>query len=1339
MLSVPAFTGATAEDNVLELLGDCKVDRVLTFPKPCTIRTKRGLDAKKVLFASPDVHCLVGSAAVKAFNVTFDGKVGGEVVGNAAWGLTTNGGSLTLGDGVTVCNFRPVGSKINSNFCGAVVISAQTATLNILEGAKICDISGNGAAVTVCNGTTAVVNMSGGEITRCSSNTGNRGGGAIDMDSGTLNLSGGSIRGNTASCGAGGICVVNDGRDGYVRVSGKPVVRDNVLLVRGKTATVANVGLTDGRHGAGHFVLAGDLTAGAHVGCSHSVGAGKAFGAADGNCAGAEFIHADGNDTLAGQRAGQELRWVRSGKVDISGCRVSVETLACTGRVQSPRLTVEESAVGGATLEKDVDYSISGDTSAQKAGAYYLTLTGRGDYVGTKVVGWRIVEAGRNGGDSDPIAPPLVGNTLRFLDAARRMNVVADRDYAVDGIVFGESTRTKISGGHAITVNAGNLKLLDQYKRIFLGDCELTLSGAGTRLTVNPNTSARQSAGLRLTAEDGAKFENRNSDFGDNGDYLYVARGPGSEVRICLDARPRSVDNYGFEAHSGGLVALTGRYSLEPGGISHAYVAEGGTLDLPAVRIRGGTPSVRIVGSGAIALGAAKLDGGTVTLKLDSSWNGSTAHLTVAGDLSLGANVRYSVDLAGFPNLAQTDRIALARAGGKVSVSAPKTGIDAVGGDGRRIELEADGGVVYLKLTDAPRRQDVWRWTSNARDASPDWRQADGDTLYLPAFTSAWAEDNVIELSGDCRVTDPVVFSGRLTMRSQPDTGVHTVRFAKSAARLVCDGTVVVSNLVFQGDIVWTEPRPSAAGRSVLNPAAAVSDDYAHTAWRVNRGQTLTLGPGTTVRNFLTRCADGGGAVHNAGGVLNILPGAVICDNRGNCDAVVNEGAGGMVNRAGGEFVRNYVTEPVPARGAREDAAPRLKFGVCSDLHLSTAYRGAQFFERALWWWKREGVDAIVIAGDIADCGDVDSCRMATNAITRVFGGNWPKMMVILGNHDKLGDVGVRRDVLRNIFRMGDETDEKAFFTKVKGYSFVGRSWPRDTSFSMAAFLESHAADLKGSKPFVFVQHPHPTGTCHGPYVWGQEAEIAGLDQAADFLKAYPNAVAFSGHSHYQICDERTVWKGDFISVGTGSMANQGTLPGRENSSNGGSVMPAAEACGVCAELVTFYDREMRIQRHEFWTRPEGDPIGDDWWVPFGEAGEWTFERRAADSLPPAFPRGAEVKVRSYTGTLRDKSSGSHKIWEVSFPTAPAHDGRPRAIDYEVTAVVSIFDCEWRSVKRVLSPHYGRTADIDTSATCLFVEDEKLQAGGQFVFFEVRPISPFGKAGESIRSQRFYR
>jgi hypothetical protein len=68
------------------------------------------------------------------------------------------------------------------------------------------------------------------------------------------------------------------------------------------------------------------------------------------------------------------------------------------------------------------------------------------------------------------------------------------------------------------------------------------------------------------------------------------------------------------------------------------------------------------------------------------------------------------------------------------------------------------------------------------------------------------------------------------------------------------------------------------------------------------------------------------------------------------------------------------------------------------------------------------------------------------------------------------------------------------------------------------------------SLPFFYVQHPHLKDTCYGPWAWGHDAGIT-----TKTLSAYPNAIAFSGHSHYSLTDERTIWQGAFTSVGTGS------------------------------------------------------------------------------------------------------------------------------------------------------------------------------------------------------------
>ena len=50
-----------------------------------------------------------------------------------------------------------------------------------------------------------------------------------------------------------------------------------------------------------------------------------------------------------------------------------------------------------------------------------------------------------------------------------------------------------------------------------------------------------------------------------------------------------------------------------------------------------------------------------------------------------------------------------------------------------------------------------------------------------------------------------------------------------------------------------------------------------------------------------------------------------------------------------------------------------------------------------------------------------------------------------------------------------------------------------------------------------------------------------------DTLSAYPNAVAFSGHSHWTLNDERSIWQGAFTAVSVPSLSCTGVMDGYEN------------------------------------------------------------------------------------------------------------------------------------------------------------------------------------------------
>ena len=76
------------------------------------------------------------------------------------------------------------------------------------------------------------------------------------------------------------------------------------------------------------------------------------------------------------------------------------------------------------------------------------------------------------------------------------------------------------------------------------------------------------------------------------------------------------------------------------------------------------------------------------------------------------------------------------------------------------------------------------------------------------------------------------------------------------------------------------------------------------------------------------------------------------------------------------------------APGAYSNGTPKVTFGVVSDVHIRLAASGEGFFKgfdastfvHTLEWFRDQGVDAVMIAGDIADKGLVDELQFVADA-----------------------------------------------------------------------------------------------------------------------------------------------------------------------------------------------------------------------------------------------------------------------------------------------------------------------------------------------------------------------
>lgn len=435
----------------------------------------------------------------------------------------------------------------------------------------------------------------------------------------------------------------------------------------------------------------------------------------------------------------------------------------------------------------------------------------------------------------------------------------------------------------------------------------------------------------------------------------------------------------------------------------------------------------------------------------------------------------------------------------------------------------------------------------------------------------------------------------------------------------------------------------------------------------------------------------------------------------------------------------------------------RMKMGVLSDLHLKEAGDEDSFL-KALAYFRDHGADAVLIAGDIADNGKVAQLQRCADAWYRVFpndrapDGRHVEKLFIYGNHDVWGgwsgdDNKFREDsiycndryakVWEDVFR---EPYSDFWLKTVRGIPVIGAHWTRRDNFDgLADFLKAHAKEIDPSLPMVYTQHAHPKDTCMGPWAWGRDN---GASTRA--LSACPNAVAFSGHSHYTLVDERSVWQGAFTSINTASLryaSNDYSL--RENVGGNGHGYQGEKnvrkhrmpeygsketADGRQGMLVSLWDDHLVIERRDFF---HDASLGDDWVVPLpaSESAPFAFKVHERRRTAPEFAKGAAVSVR----TVAPANEKGFTHIDVTFPAARAVGGC-RVNEYEVSAVLVEDDVEVvQAQRRMMSPDWYKPEKLLVDSVTFTFAAEDLPLKGHYRF-EVRPIECFGHKGGKIES-----
>lgn len=365
----------------------------------------------------------------------------------------------------------------------------------------------------------------------------------------------------------------------------------------------------------------------------------------------------------------------------------------------------------------------------------------------------------------------------------------------------------------------------------------------------------------------------------------------------------------------------------------------------------------------------------------------------------------------------------------------------------------------------------------------------------------------------------------------------------------------------------------------------------------------------------------------------------------------------------------------------------KLRLAVVSDVHIG-GHGGGELekWKRTLARVNAACADAVVVAGDIANYGRVSEMEAFASAWFAEFPSDRRRdgakigRVFTLGNHDveiydrvraECGSEAAvkkacvfhnRGKLWRELF--GEEYSH--FFTKeINGYTFIGSHWRvsgkdrhRFEAVELPDYLRRNAAALGKEKPFFFVQHLHPFGTCHGEDAWWPDS---GKNTSA-VLKDFPNAVAFSGHSHKPLTDERALWQGGFTSFGTSSLSYVSSLKSLyrvKGRSAGPWERPLGSGATAPGYLIDVHAGFLLVKRLDFLTML---PLGDDWIVPVPvDPGKvLSFASRAAAKRPPACAAPTAVKV--------SKTAGDGKGMTLVFPSSPrASDGRSRVYSYRIS------------------------------------------------------------------------
>ena len=196
-------------------------------------------------------------------------------------------------------------------------------------------------------------------------------------------------------------------------------------------------------------------------------------------------------------------------------------------------------------------------------------------------------------------------------------------------------------------------------------------------------------------------------------------------------------------------------------------------------------------------------------------------------------------------------------------------------------------------------------------------------------------------------------------------------------------------------------------------------------------------------------------------------------------------------------------------------------------------------------FFAERGVDAVLHCGDITDLGYLSQLDAFISSWRRVMPSDTP-LVAVFGNRDmsdtlkipaeekkRNGNLLISSAPGESMRRLCGWSTESGFrMLTVGGIPVVAADWKHEGELEAFMYARPDLRRAAVENGIIFVQHPHPQGTVFGTVAGSWMADDG---RATCYLRMFPRAWSFSGHSHIPFTAPFGVWRGDFTAASAGS------------------------------------------------------------------------------------------------------------------------------------------------------------------------------------------------------------